>query len=598
MGYAGGRITQCAKTGGEAALGITASKVTPAVVGAPPVTPDYRRKVLELRGVSQRVLRRKRTETDGPSGDPVTKSVRHCGWVRYSENVDFVVRGGRPSHEGVVTCGSVWSCPACASSVCTERATELGEALKRAKALGWRAYLVSLTVPHVATDDLRPMFGLVAKAWQRMLGGKAWKLAKRSLGVEGYVRALECTCGRNGWHPHVHAILLTRYELPAELTAAELERLPPEALERVGQMRKRGARGSSAVVQVQNMQRGDLVREPPGVAPGAKHALRGRRDGTWRTAAAALEEGPGPEHDGQELERAILRSKRNASPQSLEGLRLWAWRRWARIVRQAGLSKAPTLENGVHVDASNNASSYLTKMGLAREIALPQIKKGRAQNITHWQLLHRCADGGGRAYDRARWQEWVEGTKRRRQLTWSVGLRDRLLVEAEAVDEPPELERRARVAGAVFDSRLRWRPGVVRDLELAVADANTITIAEILGAPRVGNEWSFHEVTDDVAGLAVPSTERAGVFYRLDPLEPAAVSDYDTRTGEVWSEHSASYFRGVLRKSKRWSPTRGDARREREHRELADRLTPALLTPQTPQDPCAIRDTGPARAVV
>jgi hypothetical protein len=111
----------------------------------------------------------------------------------------------RLSWNGAETCGSVWACPECSRLIRTKRAQDLGRLQEWA---GTGAYLVSLTVRHAMGLDLRWLRRGVANAWRRVVRGQPWQRFLARAGLLGYVRALETTHGPNGWHPHLHLIVI------------------------------------------------------------------------------------------------------------------------------------------------------------------------------------------------------------------------------------------------------------------------------------------------------------------------------------------------------------------------------------------------------
>src|SRR5690606_4655308 len=46
-----------------------------------------------------------------------------------------------------------------------------------------------------------------------------WKQTRKDLGCDGYVRALECTIGENGWHLHAHVLLVFDGPVSQEMVA-------------------------------------------------------------------------------------------------------------------------------------------------------------------------------------------------------------------------------------------------------------------------------------------------------------------------------------------------------------------------------------------
>lgn len=108
---------------------------------------------------------------------------------------------------GLQVCGSVWACPVCAAKITERRRAELVGAVATARAMGLAVYLLTLTVPHGLGDDLGAMLDKMMTAWRKTTTERAGKTIRGIIGLQGTVRALEVTDGKNGFHPHFHALL-------------------------------------------------------------------------------------------------------------------------------------------------------------------------------------------------------------------------------------------------------------------------------------------------------------------------------------------------------------------------------------------------------
>lgn len=195
----------------SAALGIYAKTHSPPPAGLWGHDPETG----ELVGESRRDRRQLRAERWAlksvanrllPKGHRTTKCHR---WRLPDREID-VLRGGeqnRAFFQGLQVCASVWCCPVCASKISERRRVELAAAIATAQAMGWRVYLLTLTVPHGLGDDVAVMLDQMMKAWAKLNQGKAGEKLRARLGLNGTVRALEVTHGANGWHPHFHALL-------------------------------------------------------------------------------------------------------------------------------------------------------------------------------------------------------------------------------------------------------------------------------------------------------------------------------------------------------------------------------------------------------
>ncbi len=117
----------------------------------------------------------------------------------------------------VQTCGSVSACPVCASRVSEERRKELRAGLAAARLQGLAVVLLTRTVSHYAFETQAEVVALLKEAMSRSCSGRAANALRSRYGVVGSVRSVEVTWGKNGWHPHVHELLILEpgYDLAA-----------------------------------------------------------------------------------------------------------------------------------------------------------------------------------------------------------------------------------------------------------------------------------------------------------------------------------------------------------------------------------------------
>ena len=126
---------------------------------------------------------------------------------------------------GLVTCGSVWSCPVCAAKVQERRREEIAKAIDWAYESKLQPVMVTLTFPHRSWNQLDTLLAQQTDALHRLRAGAPWTRVKNWAGYQGLIRALELTHGVNGWHPHTHEIWMVRDDLDAsELKAKVLAR--------------------------------------------------------------------------------------------------------------------------------------------------------------------------------------------------------------------------------------------------------------------------------------------------------------------------------------------------------------------------------------
>lgn len=148
---------------------------------------------------------------------------RMCGRKAHSADGRVGVRssGGVAGFAGLVTCGSVWACPVCAAKILARRALEIGTAVAAATAEGTPVAFATFTMRHHKGQALAELWDALGFAWsKRTVNGKYWQAARTEFGVLGYVRVVEVTHGRNGWHVHVHALIFGE-----GLTTGNIDRL-------------------------------------------------------------------------------------------------------------------------------------------------------------------------------------------------------------------------------------------------------------------------------------------------------------------------------------------------------------------------------------
>lgn len=132
---------------------------------------------------------------------------------------------------GLQVCGSVWGCPVCAAKISERRRVELSAGL-----LSWdgRAVLVTFTLQHNSSERLLTLLEGLLGGYRALRSGKFWPAFSARHSLAGSVRSLEVTYGSNGWHPHLHVLMLLRSELAIIPFEADLKRQWSKVLARTG----------------------------------------------------------------------------------------------------------------------------------------------------------------------------------------------------------------------------------------------------------------------------------------------------------------------------------------------------------------------------
>lgn len=134
--------------------------------------------------------------------------VHSCGQKALGGLVTLHASGDHAHFGGIETCGSVWTCPVCAVRITEGRRADIDAVLTAHQKAGGFGFMATLTTPHHRFQSCKSLKAAVAAAWRRVKNGKAWKDAKARYGWFGDVKALEVTHGDNGWHPHLHVLVL------------------------------------------------------------------------------------------------------------------------------------------------------------------------------------------------------------------------------------------------------------------------------------------------------------------------------------------------------------------------------------------------------
>jgi hypothetical protein len=150
--------------------------------------------------------------------------VRKCGRVTMTPAGVVQVRwdgGTRVGYAGLCTCGSPWADPVCGAKIWGERRVELGVLLSNALDEANGAAFGALTVRHHAGTPLVTVWDGLLACYRSLGKDLTVRRVRKALGVTGSVRLVEVTCGANGWHPHVHLLVVFDH-LPTSDEVSEL----------------------------------------------------------------------------------------------------------------------------------------------------------------------------------------------------------------------------------------------------------------------------------------------------------------------------------------------------------------------------------------
>lgn len=173
--------------------------------------PNYNRRALAY------VLQQTTRKLLGPS-HPVHSCLWWLARGATAVEVSYSPSRGAARYRKLMTCGSVWACPVCSAHVSERRAEEIRSALAKHTEHGGSAGFATFTVSHKHDDALEAVLDGFLAAFRYLTSKPSYKRLRVRHGVLGFVRVLEVTYGRNGWHVHAHVL----YFFDGERDAAAL----------------------------------------------------------------------------------------------------------------------------------------------------------------------------------------------------------------------------------------------------------------------------------------------------------------------------------------------------------------------------------------
>lgn len=140
------------------------------------------------------------------------KRIRSCGTPIGVSEVGVKVSGtgskAIAGFTGLESCGSVWACPVCAAKVASVRQNDIQQVVLGHMENGGSVAMLTMTMRHNKGQKLADLWDGISAAWKAATNGAGWRADRDTFNVDGYVRTVEVTHGQNGWHVHVHALLL------------------------------------------------------------------------------------------------------------------------------------------------------------------------------------------------------------------------------------------------------------------------------------------------------------------------------------------------------------------------------------------------------
>ncbi|MCH9730974.1 MAG: protein rep [Actinomycetia bacterium] len=162
----------------------------------------------------------------------LTPEIRDCLLPLPSAGQVWIVSGSREkrSFGGLRRCGRRL-CPLCASRIAGAKSAEIEKTASAHLAAGGSVALVTLTMRHSIGMPLQDCLDAALTGWRDTTGGsRRWNATREEIACQSFVRATESTYGCNGWHVHIHALLML--DAPSAAARKLLEPVVDEMFER------------------------------------------------------------------------------------------------------------------------------------------------------------------------------------------------------------------------------------------------------------------------------------------------------------------------------------------------------------------------------
>lgn len=139
----------------------------------------------------------------------VPEKVKNCGKRAKGREAELwrSTRTNRAHWSGLQSCKTCL-CPTCMAAYAAKRRGLIEGYLEALHDRGGGECLITFTLRH-DFGDLMEMRHVLSEAISHVTGHEWWRKMTKSVGYVGYVWIVEVTHGQNGWHPHLHLLLLT-----------------------------------------------------------------------------------------------------------------------------------------------------------------------------------------------------------------------------------------------------------------------------------------------------------------------------------------------------------------------------------------------------
>lgn len=144
------------------------------------------------------------------------KNLRLCNSkiVQPGHPVFLLSNGEQSKFHGQATCKNTFACPCCSARIANKHAKKIADCLDMFKK-DYYAVMATFTIPHLKWMSCKEITDILYDTWILCFKNKTSKRERKvnvfrewwqSTEIKYFIRAMEYTWGKNGWHPHFHCI--------------------------------------------------------------------------------------------------------------------------------------------------------------------------------------------------------------------------------------------------------------------------------------------------------------------------------------------------------------------------------------------------------
>jgi len=210
-------------------------------------------------------------------------------------------------------CSSPSTCVVCSSRIAKARGVWLAQVFSNALSMGYEVSMLTLTVRHKKGNSLEQLLKAMEQAYTNVQGSTSYKILRKEYGAD-FVRVLEITHGKNGFHPHYHIAIIHKPGFDFEVLRSDMERTWLTHIERQGLLSPIANKAVHIVTNASNEQRAWYLTKACGmssleVSNGRYKTAQGDNLGIWQIHGQAVAGNLDAKYIWHAYEKAIYKKR-------------------------------------------------------------------------------------------------------------------------------------------------------------------------------------------------------------------------------------------------------------------------------------------------